>query len=94
MKMRILLGLACILCAIAAPTLTAEEVHESGVSQSPVAEESRTRAWLDLQRSGQQASSRKQPLSGPVMKEIYRGYVDSFGRLSPAAAEEHVRTPH
>lgn len=92
MKMRILFVLACTLCTLVTPALAAEDTPESGVSQFPVAEESRTRAWLDLQRSGQQASAYKQPLSGPAMKEIYRGYVDSFGQRPPAMVEEHARS--
>lgn len=44
---------------------------------------SATRAWLDMQRSGQAASGRPQPLSGDAMDKIHERYINSFGNSIP-----------
>lgn len=51
-----------------------------------------TKAWLDLQGSGSQASANKQTLPGPVMGNIYGRYVESFNRPIPQPAEQYART--
>ncbi|WP_052286274.1 MULTISPECIES: DUF3613 domain-containing protein [Methylobacillus] len=39
--------------------------------------------WLELQRQGSQASLNKQHLSGPVMENIHKRYLESFTRPIP-----------
>ena len=47
-----------------------------------------TRAWFDMQSSNAQASSTSQALPGPVMRNIYKRYVDSFARPIPDKFEQ------
>jgi hypothetical protein len=47
-----------------------------------------TRAWFDMQGSNAQASSTSQALPGPVMRNIYKRYVDSFARPIPDKFEQ------
>lgn len=54
-------------------TLFADHLH----STSPKDGE-QTRKWLEVQRTGAQASTHKQTLSGDVAASIYQRYMDSF----------------
>lgn len=42
-----------------------------------------TETWLKLQREGEQASVKRQTLSGPAMENIHKRYLDSFTRPIP-----------
>lgn len=42
-----------------------------------------TEIWLKLQREGEQASVKRQTLSGPAMENIHKRYLDSFTRPIP-----------
>lgn len=50
-----------------------------------------TKTWLDLQRSGNQASSHAQPISGPVMLRSYERYLKSFERPIPDKFDRYDR---
>lgn len=59
---------------------------EDSLDESPsvqVPSSTATRAWLDLQSSGQEASKQPQPLSGEAMDKIHKRYIDSFGKPIP-----------
>ncbi|CAG0979670.1 hypothetical protein MTYP_01685 [Methylophilaceae bacterium] len=58
----------------------------AGVAESVPREQgapSGTRAWLELQRSGQAASAQPQPISGQAMDKIHERYINSFGKPIP-----------
>jgi len=82
------------------PLLKADEPSNADVAQpSPInktnsakfANGSATSAWLELQRSGSQASPYKQSVSGPVMENIYERYKASFSHPIPDAKEQSAR---
>lgn len=52
---------------------------------------SATNTWLELQRSGSQASKHPQTLSGPVMQNVYDRYKESFSRPIPQMTEQDAR---
>lgn len=52
------------------------------ISQPPVTGQ-QTNQWLELQRSGDQASTQRQPLSGPIADRVYQRYSDSFSHPIP-----------
>lgn len=53
--------------------------------QSPV------KAWLELQSSGEAASSQPQPLSGPAMNRVQERFLKSFSHPMPPYFE-HVQS--
>lgn len=53
----------------------------------PVADGEVTRQWLDRQRRGSQASAKAQPLSGPVLDQVYDRYRKSFAHPVPERFE-------
>ena len=55
--------------------------EDEAAAQTP--EPSLTEAWLKLQREGEQASPKRQSLSGPAMENIHKRYLDSFTRPIP-----------
>jgi len=57
----------------------------------PLNAENSTKAWLELQRSGRNASSNKQTLSGPVMKKVHERYIESFALPMPDLAVENAK---
>ncbi len=67
--------------------LSAATAHADGTAEQQPAEQTpssnATRAWLDLQSSGQEASKQTQPLSGEAMDKIHKRYIDSFGKPIP-----------
>jgi hypothetical protein len=78
MNRTIILSLACILSTT---TAYAEETAEYTADTDP--KPSATRQWLELQRSGQAASTQRQPLSGEVLEQVHKRYVESFSRPIP-----------
>lgn len=50
-----------------------------------------TNTWLELQRSGNQASPHSQPISGPVMQRSYERYLKSFERPIPDKFDRYDR---
>ena len=48
----------------------------------PVGEESK--AWLQLQNSGQQAANGPRPMPGEMADHVYQRYLDSFKQPIPA----------
>ncbi|MCB5187300.1 DUF3613 domain-containing protein [Methylobacillus caricis] len=69
----------CLAMMAASPSMAAEQ----SAPQQQGAELTQTEAWLALQREGGQASLDKQALSGPVMDNIHKRYLDSFTRPIP-----------
>lgn len=72
-------AVAVLMAAMAAQA--AEPAEQAG-SETP-AQESLTRDWLELQRSGTAASEQPQPLSGAAMDKVHERYVKSFGHPQP-----------
>lgn len=62
-----------------ATTAHAEEAAKKEPSQAEPA----TRAWLELQRSGDAASMQPQPLSGPTMERVHLRYLKGFEYPQP-----------
>lgn len=50
-------------------------------AEPPVGKE--TREWLELQQSGNAASTESRPMTGEVADEVYKRYVDSFSHPIP-----------
>lgn len=83
------------------PLLKADELSSADTVQpsaqsnktnsAKLADGSTTRAWLELQRSGGQASPHKQSVSGPVMENIYERYKESFSHPIPDTKEQSAR---
>lgn len=85
-----------LLTMIYQQTIQAEEL----ASNNPVTEytslteadlEPATMIWLELQRSGSQASKHQQTLAGPVMQKVYDRYKESFSRPIPQMTEQDAR---
>ena len=76
--MKTLLTTSTILLALAVLplTVTAED------SKKPLGEESK--AWIDLQKSGTQASGAPRPMPGDIADKVYQRYADSFKQPIPA----------
>lgn len=43
-----------------------------------------TKAWVDLQTSGQRASGAARPMPGEIADNVYQRYLDSFKQPIPA----------
>lgn len=83
---------AALLTLAHSPTISAESIFNSKFND----EENRvngadTKSWLEIQRSGTQASEHTQSLSGPVLHEVYDRYKASFSHPIPKVTEENVR---
>jgi len=63
--------------------VSASAIAETPQSGKNVELGEQTRAWLDLQREGQAASSQPLPIAGPVAARIYQRYQDSFSHPIP-----------
>jgi hypothetical protein len=61
-------------------TIPSAEAHAS----------SSTQQWLELQRSGNAASSQAQPLSGEVMDKVHQRYIKSFEKPIPEFYEHEM----
>ncbi len=59
-------------------SVQAQHQHEPGPESGE-----QTRSWLELQRSGEQASETQQTVSGDVAAAIYQRFVDSFEHPIP-----------
>lgn len=46
-----------------------------------------TRFWLQLQRSGQEASTTERPMPGEVAERVYQRYLESFTHPIPSTFE-------
>jgi hypothetical protein len=75
---RKLLWLAVL--SLAATTAAADE---PAAERQAAHEEPGVHAWLELQRSGNAASSQPQPLSGPAMDRAYIRYLKGFEHPQP-----------
>ena len=73
------LSLALFIAAISTPTFAEPEVEYSPNTGM----ETSTHRLLEQQRSGQNASTEEQYLSGKVSTEIYKRYVNSFSHAIP-----------
>ena len=73
------LSLALALTAISIPTLAEPEVEYTPNSTFQTS----THRLLEQQRSGQNASTEEQHLSGKVSTEVYKRYVNSFSHPIP-----------
>ena len=89
MNCKILLTLAFMLSVAAA---RAEGVAEQPPAGQQTPSTTATRAWMDLQSSGQEASKQPQPLSGETMEKIHKRYIDSFGKPIPEYYEHESFT--
>lgn len=85
-----LLTLACMLVATTAHGENPAAEQPTSAEQTPSS--TATRAWLDLQSSGQEASKQPQPLSGEVLDKIHDRYIDSFGKPIPEHYEHESFT--
>lgn len=79
-----LAGLICISPALAEER--AEALPAAKGSQIPA-----TSQWLELQRSGQAASTHAQPLSGEAMDKVHKRYLKSFEQPIPEFYEHEMR---
>lgn len=80
MKTSFLISLLALSLQAYAPNAAADAEHAGTEhAQQP----SLTETWLKLQREGEQASPRRQTLSGPAMDNINKRYLDSFTRPIP-----------
>lgn len=61
-----------------------------GDAAVPVGEQ--TRAWLDLQASGTQASEAERPMSGELAERVYQRYLDSFTHPIPEQFQREAFT--
>lgn len=52
-------------------------------AEPPIATGKATRGWLNAQDSGKDASLTRQTLSGPVMTQVHKRYVESFAKPVP-----------
>lgn len=55
----------------------------SAQSQDDARVGEQTRAWLDLQASGTQASTAERPMTGELAERVYQRYLDSFTHPIP-----------
>lgn len=63
--------------------ISLQAAAEESAATSAEHEPSLTETWLKLQREGEQASVKRQTLSGPAMENIHKRYLDSFTRPIP-----------
>ena len=68
---------------LAAGLLLAVHAPMSQADTEPAKPGEQTRAWLDLQASGAQASPADRPMSGEVAERVYQRYLDSFTHPIP-----------
>lgn len=73
---------------LAAMTASAEEAADTG-HQS---EQTTTERWLEMQRTGQVASTQPQPLSGPAMERAHQRYLQGFEHPLPMYFEHAEST--
>jgi hypothetical protein len=85
-----LLTLTCMLAATTAHA--GDTAPEQRTAVEPTPSSTATRAWLDLQSSGQEASKKPQPLSGEVLDKIHERYIDSFSKPIPEHYEHESFT--
>lgn len=71
-------ALAALLLAAALPAAAQEPTPPAVV---PGAE---SRAWMELQQSGTEASGATRPLPGEIADNVYQRYADSFKQPIPA----------
>lgn len=51
-----------------------------------------TRAWVDLQASGTQASTAERPMTGELAERVYQRYLDSFTHPIPEQFQREAFT--
>jgi hypothetical protein len=68
---------------LVAAYVSAAETEVTATAEVPEETPATAATWLELQRSGSQASAQAQPLSAPVMNKIHERYVNSFARPIP-----------
>lgn len=81
MKISFIISLLALSLQAYAASAWAEDANTASAEHEP--QLSMTEAWLKLQREGEQASPRRQTLSGPAMENINKRYLDSFTRPIP-----------
>lgn len=70
----------CLACTAVSAESDSDEVGDT------------TRQWIDLQKSGEQASEHRRPMSGPVAQRSYQRYLRSFEREIPEKFERESTT--
>lgn len=70
-------------CLLAAPAFAAGEASESKKEQKDSASHPAVQSWMDLQRSGAQASSVPQTLTPVIQERVVKRYLDSFNAPIP-----------
>lgn len=78
--------LTALVIPVIAPAAGAADIQESVRNPSTAEFGGGTRAWLELQRSGQAAAAARS-VSGVVGSRIYKRYLDSFEHPLPAFFE-------
>ncbi|MES2684425.1 MAG: DUF3613 domain-containing protein [Pseudomonadota bacterium] len=76
--MKILLTTSTLVLALAVLPLTVAAEDR----QKPLGNESK--AWIDLQKSGSQASGAPRPMPADIADKVYQRYADSFKQPIPA----------
>lgn len=81
-----------LLALVYAPSVSSESIFNSKFNdEENSVNGADTKSWLEIQRSGSQASEHSQTLSGPVLHEVYDRYKASFSHPIPKVTEENVR---
>lgn len=70
-------------CLLAAPVFAAEKSADEAASKRDSAKNPAVVSWLDLQRSGAQASSVPQTLTPVIQERVVKRYLDSFNAPIP-----------
>lgn len=83
-------ALFMMLCALSLQALAASEEETAPASENTHAQP-KTRAWLELQSSGEAASEQPQTLSGPAMERIHERYLKNFTHPIPPSYEHAER---
>lgn len=81
--MKRLTNLLLIAMTLTAATVLADDFGTPTASSNGPAVGDATKSWLELQRTGKQASEHPQHIQGPVMQRSYERYLKSFERPIP-----------
>lgn len=82
--------LLMLLCALPLHALAASSEETAPPPDSSEIQPA-TKAWLDLQSSGEAASDQSQTLSGPAMDRIHERYLKNFTHPIPPSYEHAER---
>lgn len=83
-------ALLMMLCTLSLQAL-AESTQETAPAPANIQAQPTTKAWLELQSSGEAASKQPQTLSGPAMERIHERYLKNFTHPIPPSYEHAER---